>query len=260
VDILLPVVLFLVTSVTAYLGVRVTLHPAETPKAKRLYKVAFGVLTIIATGLIVWQSVLSRAEKTQLRTQLNQIQKNTETPPTVNVSPPTVSVEPRITVPANKAKAYVDFHHLELNWVQKESKLIVNAYAANRVSEPAQNVNARFSVALMPALKGVPSRQTQEKCFADFEKQPHKTGAFRGSLAPDQQIFGTITVSDFDQHFVDQLNSGAIVVMVIGRISFSDDNGIHRKDFCQWVQPPLFTTATTAVVTQFCESHNDLKY
>jgi hypothetical protein len=163
-------------------------------------------------------------------------------------------------VSSNKPKAYIDFDHLELNWAPTESKLYVNAYVANKVPEPARNVNARFAVGFMPAVKGSPTRQTQDKAFADFEKL-HNSTAFRGVLGPGQQIFGTITVTDFDQHFLDHLNSGEAVLIVIGRILFADDNGNHRKDSCQFVQPPLsFTAPTNHFVTHFCDSHNDLRY
>jgi hypothetical protein len=77
-DIVLAVALFLVTSATAYLGVRVTLHPAGTPEAKRNYKIAFGSLTFVAAVLIAWQSTLNRIEQGRLHAQLNKIEKNTE--------------------------------------------------------------------------------------------------------------------------------------------------------------------------------------
>lgn len=91
-DIALAVALFLVTSGTAYLGVHVTLHPAETSRAKSGYKITFAVLTLMAAGLITWQSILNRGEQGRLHAQLNSIQHNTEQPPTVqvNVPPPTL--------------------------------------------------------------------------------------------------------------------------------------------------------------------------
>jgi hypothetical protein len=91
-DIFLAVLLFLVTSGTAYLGVHVTLHPAETANAKRNYKIVFASLTLVAVALIAWQSILNRTEQGILHTQLNRIQHNTEQPPTVqvNVPPPTI--------------------------------------------------------------------------------------------------------------------------------------------------------------------------
>src|SRR5271154_6224164 len=98
-DIVLAVAIFIVTSATAYLGVRVTLHPAETAGAKRNYKIAFAALTVTAAGLITWQSILNRDEQGKLHSQLDHIQHNTETPPQVTVNvpampPTTVNIPP----------------------------------------------------------------------------------------------------------------------------------------------------------------------
>lgn len=240
----------------AVLGVYVSLKP-QRPERHTRFIVAFILLCLGGVVVNVIQTRLASKAQEDLKAELKQIKKNTETPPTVNVSTPA----PQITVAVSKPKAFVDFDHLQLNWDQKESKLTVNAIVISKLPEPARNVNARFSAALMPTQNGVPSRQTQDKCFSEFVRLPKGDPAFRGALGLGQQIFGTMIVTDFNQPMVDKINSGEIALMAVGRISFSDDNGSHGKDFCQWVQPPLFTTAApTTVVTHFCESHNDLQY
>ena len=54
-DIVVPVLFAAVTSVTAYLGVHVTLYPATTHRSLRNYKIAFGLCIAASLGLTVWQ-------------------------------------------------------------------------------------------------------------------------------------------------------------------------------------------------------------
>jgi hypothetical protein len=251
-DVLIAVLLAILTCLVSGLAGQL----AATKPWHKWFFWGSGLLMVVLIGVQTYRNATTQRD---LEVRLAKIQKNTETPPVVNVSPPTVNVEPQISIPTNKAKAYVDVDHLELKWAHSESRLFVDVYATNEASEPAQNVNARFGVGFMPAINGFPTRQTQDKAFADFEKLPHGS-SFRGVLGPHQEIYGTIIVTAFDQHFLDGLNSGGQVSMVVGRISFSDDNGTHRKDYCVFLQPPLLTSPTGPVVTHFCDTHNDLRY
>lgn len=77
-DILVAVALFVLTSAMAYLGVRVTLHPAKTTEQKRKYKLTFSALTVLATALIAWQGYTNRKDQGKLQSQLSDIEHNTE--------------------------------------------------------------------------------------------------------------------------------------------------------------------------------------
>ena len=69
----------------AYMGVHVTLHPQDSPKAKRLWKVGFIVATLATCTLVVWQTKRNGDAQRILQAQLDQIQKNTSQPPQVKV-------------------------------------------------------------------------------------------------------------------------------------------------------------------------------
>lgn len=233
-------------------------HLAATEAWHKWFFWGSGVLMVALIGIQTYRNAMNQRD---LENKLSAIQKNTESPPVVNIAPPAVTVE----VPRNKPKSYVDFDHIELNWDKSSSQLFVNAYATNKAAEVAQNVNARFGVGFVHAVNGLPSREQEDKAFADWEKQsksPNTSTTFVGALGPGQQIFGTMTVTGFDQHFLDRLNSGeGGVMIVVGQISFADDNGTHHKDWCQFVQPPLlFAPESSHIVTHFCESHNNLRY
>ena len=96
-EILLAVFSALFTLATAYLGVHVTIHPAETDKHKLFYKIAFWACGVIACTFIGIQSYRGVKTQSALQIQLNKIQKNTETPPptpVVNVYPATQAPPP----------------------------------------------------------------------------------------------------------------------------------------------------------------------
>jgi hypothetical protein len=57
IDITIAALLTIVMIVMAYLGVHVTLHPADSPRSKRLYKGGFILCAFIAVALVFWQGV-----------------------------------------------------------------------------------------------------------------------------------------------------------------------------------------------------------
>ena len=54
-DITLSVALAIVTIAMAYLGVHVTLHPAESTRTRTAFKAGFSACAIVAVGLVIWQ-------------------------------------------------------------------------------------------------------------------------------------------------------------------------------------------------------------
>jgi hypothetical protein len=104
VDILLAVLLGVLTLITAYLGVHVTLHPAESHREKWAYKIGFTVCGLTACVLIGIQTYRNNAAQQQLQSEITHIQndtvrieKNTEQAPRVevNVPPPSVILQDR---------------------------------------------------------------------------------------------------------------------------------------------------------------------
>ena len=57
VDTALSAALAIVTILIAYLGVHVTLHPAESASARRWYKIGFSGCAISAVSLVIWQGI-----------------------------------------------------------------------------------------------------------------------------------------------------------------------------------------------------------
>jgi hypothetical protein len=95
-DIFIVVALGIATLVTAYLGVHVTLHPAESQKEKQFYKIGFVVCGVLISFLAGWQAYRNNKTQNELSQELGRIEKNTNEPPKVqvNVPPAQVVVEP----------------------------------------------------------------------------------------------------------------------------------------------------------------------
>src|SRR5690349_75856 len=56
-DILLSVLLSILTIYMSYLGVHLTLHPADTPKLKRSYKLRFLIVSVAVIGIVIAQGI-----------------------------------------------------------------------------------------------------------------------------------------------------------------------------------------------------------
>jgi hypothetical protein len=76
-DIVIAVLLGIFTLVTAYLGVHVTIHPADTEKGKWRYKSAFILCGTAACILIGIQTYRNNDAQAAVRSQINRIDRNT---------------------------------------------------------------------------------------------------------------------------------------------------------------------------------------
>lgn len=239
-DIILAVALFFVTSGTAYLGVRVTLHPAETPSAKRSYKLGFLVLTLCAAGLIVSQSLLNRIEQGKLHAQLDKIQKNTEQPPKVELQIPSMQIPspPRqraiiAAVRNTEGDAILFFkdpQHPDQGW-------LMNVWCKNIGPIVAKNVSCRFYEKAIAAEHGIPKRDVLIKEWTAYKHSPVSRQIPGDDLSPNDARFGTTPLGTSE--IPPALNSGELVIFVAGAMWYGDDAGGHKKEFCAWAQPPF---------------------
>lgn len=99
-DIGIAIGIAVLTAAMAYMGVHVSLHPPDHA-VKGRWRLGFITIATAAIGLIAWQTQRGVSSQTKLgsqiadlHSQLNKIQHNTETPPTVNVLPSPVVINP----------------------------------------------------------------------------------------------------------------------------------------------------------------------
>jgi hypothetical protein len=211
VDIFLAVAIFLVTSATAYLGVRVTLHPAETPEAKRRYKIGFGVLTLAAAGLITWQSVLNRRETSELHAQLNRIQHNTE-----QASPSAIIQAIPVTKPFRRTDGRVQVNLLARNMgnrnvqVSWSSKLWV-FWDSEVPKEPKAQ------------------REFEDKLWKQLEADPQRN-ALTVSISMDQpQLVTSIGEKVFSEDDFRAIEQAQQLVYLMSIARYPDN---HETPFC----------------------------
>lgn len=236
-DIVLAIAIFAFMAATAYLGVHVTLHPAETLTAKRTYRWRFAGLTVAAALLIAWQAYLNRQSQAELTAKLNRIQKNTETPPhvTVNVPPPTV-------IPSAQ-KANIQPLGPRLRIQRVYAPVIVDAGCVNAPSAvPANEVQCLNSIFIVPAKDGEPTRQTLNKYYEEFDREAMKEIVQKRrhvTLEPSAALWRTMFTKEMvDDEIEAALVSGSKVVLVTGLIIYTDDAGTHRTEWCRFLQPP----------------------
>jgi hypothetical protein len=76
IDISISAALAILTIAMAYLGVHVTLHPAESQRATRWYKIGFSACALSAVTLVVWQGVRAGRSQKDFATQIGSLETN----------------------------------------------------------------------------------------------------------------------------------------------------------------------------------------
>jgi len=99
-SLVLPVSIFVLVALGAYMGVHVTMHPPETALAKRWWKIGFCLTTLIAAVLIGLQTIKATREANILKLEVEQltrstgvIERQTKQSPTISVNVPPAVVQ-----------------------------------------------------------------------------------------------------------------------------------------------------------------------
>jgi hypothetical protein len=87
-DIHIPIFVAAFTLVTAFLGMHVTLHPAETQQQKVWYKIGFLVCALVGCILVGVQAWRNNHAQGKLQAEIDRIEINTKQPPKVEVNVP----------------------------------------------------------------------------------------------------------------------------------------------------------------------------
>jgi len=133
-DIVVAIATALITALTAYLGIHVTLHPAESPCSKKLYKAGFILSGAMGVALVGIQSYRNNVAQGALQSQLNRIEHNSQEPPSVqvNVPPPTVIFEqPQATVERDSGKAVSSPGRARFALSEDHARIAVTEITAN---------------------------------------------------------------------------------------------------------------------------------
>jgi hypothetical protein len=233
-DIVLAVFSFLFVAGTSYLGVHVTLHPAETPRAKLFYKIAFALGTLLAAIAIGWQAWLGRVSQSGLQRQLEKIQHNTEQPPIVNVAPPIIN-----NIPSGRSE------HTAIAWA--------NMVPNSPVPQPGPllpfstdkqpQINMGFhnagdfsviSAKAQGALLLVPHTRQQTEVYKKYIKSILSSESqVSGTLVPHEQggWYHTYNGPKLSDQDIADLNVGAKILCGIAVVTWTDKTGTYRTSF-----------------------------
>ncbi len=265
-DISLVAIAALAQGITGYLGWRVTMDGADFNSAKRKkYEFLFAacaILGVLATVGAAYRGgsigkdleEIKRSQQSQGK-ELKAIEKNQKHPPNVTMTVPPAPPQPKrraiVTLSRNTMDDGIqitrDSQYSQLGWLVNVScKNTGTIVIAKRVAcaEYAQRI---------PANGGIPGKSTLREYWNEFSKKlvsAHPPQYV--DLDPGKNTWGSVGLNMLE---VDpSLNSGSKVIMVAGAIFYSDEAGPHKKEFCEWAQPPFNPSNPT---WHFCEiGHN----
>ena len=248
IDVTITVLVAIAAWRMAYLG----LHPPDE-LSKTKYRTEFKCWGVLLVLLAIWQGVrqqITQQAWTKILTGLSTDVKGLkDKPPVVEVNVP-----PALNPPPVKQRATMgipDYNGVKFDY-NPQSGWWVNLLCQNMgTSAVAKNVVCTTSTEKVPAINRAPTKQTLQGVWMRFSKLvTHPAPSV--DLEPGKGIWGSFGL---DMHDIDPaLISGDKVIVLAGTISYSDDLGRHRKEYCRWSQPPFVPDNT---VWHLCEiGHN----
>jgi hypothetical protein len=259
-DIAISAVLAILTILMGYLGVHVTLHPAESPSTARRYKIAFVFCAILTVCLVVWQGVRNSQTQSQLRQELVQIDQNTRTPPRVDVNVPAPQVNVQLP-PAAQVQKTGDRPILQILNEAPSSRALtpgtplgMNVVIHNEGPVPAKGVK---DLSIIDTIAGPPSEEKEEAFFKklaaeeqepDFRKKPG-TG-----LGLHSGFFSTFYTEELTAQQINALKTGDLLIYLVSKVDYQDLTGNHFE-----TEACAFYWGNQPTVWHVCRTHNSIK-
>jgi hypothetical protein len=214
--------LSIITIIMGYLGVHLTMHPAESQKARVRYKLGFASCAVAVVALVIWQGVRNTQSQSSLETQIRSLKDQLahshihfDTNPVVSVPDPT-----KFKVPTTMKEIF----------------------AANKMAEfnvGYQNIGASitkrtggFGEVIVTA-----KRPDLDQLFSMVATQ-FKDGWTGDELVPQDRRFFTVRSRILTLDEINELDRGVIGLYLIATVRFSDATGDYQQDFCSWLQLP----------------------
>lgn len=215
-DVIIAASVAAIQVVLVWYGVHVT-----TGEHRLRNAIFIGLIGGFGIGLTIWGAIRNGVAEQQLQTQLGNIQKNTETPPKVEVN---------VATPSNPPK------HGEV--VFDNPSLL----ASNPVVPPKSGQIPELNI-VFRALEG--SAVTKElygavivipvalidngTAFLKYRKDI-KTRTTGGTLTTDERAFYTFSGKALGEQDVSDINAGKAGICAIGFINWSDQTGSYETD------------------------------
>lgn len=214
-------------------------HLAAT---KRWHKWLFwgaGVLMVILIGIQTYRNENAQAD---LQKQLNTIQKNTETPPTFNVTVPPAAPAP---IQPHRSGGFLQFEKVEFREqvMSQDKPFSVNIYVRNSGTEPIYGTCHFFAVQLADGAAKTESasalldKKMHQKLLEMARKAQKDSLAqhLKGSVVGiGESIWGTFGFNSLTSEQVAGIADGNLRFYVFVWARW--DNGDRDVDDCRWLQ------------------------
>jgi hypothetical protein len=240
-DVLLAIILSLIAARLGYLGVMLTMYPAESEVAKKRYKKAFIVWPLLATGLIVWQAVLTHKAQTALQTQLSGIANSiidvgTEiaTPRKNNNEPPLVAHTQAI------ARSHIRVTAVDFTSADSDDVIRARVHFENDGDVPITDLRNCITLAALPFSNDIKTQTTiEDNIFQmtmaavreDCPIGPNQVPAHSISLNSDDHGTHPLTPDLYGK-----VKRGEYAIYLVGRIEYRDSKILRHSDYCYWTK------------------------
>jgi hypothetical protein len=257
-DIGIAVAIALLLAITAYLGTHLTMHPAETPRQKFWYKAGFAICGLVGCALIGIQTWRNNQTQDDLRGRLSRIEKNTKTPPNVQVTN-NVPAPQIVFAPPTPATARIVLTQMISSYYQKGQRQGNDVCSAEANSTIALIVGQVVSFNVCFKNDGAASADgtrtigklyfaadssaaTQKALRGQFEKylnQKLKTSTGSTFEPNSSEIFTTVTsdrvvTKDDPMLLIDRKE---FLYMLLSA-TYTDRSGDHYQHYCRIFVPP----------------------
>jgi hypothetical protein len=221
-DVSLSGVLAILTLVMGYLGVHLTMHPAESPTARSCYKGGFGTCAILMVGLVVWQALRNGQNQASLQAQVTDLQQRLahshihfDTNPVISVGNPT-----KFKVPTTLKEVFIANGRAEFN-----------VYYQNVGASNVKRTAALGNVIVTEA------RPDLDQAFSKLSRQ-FGDGWKGDELVPQDRRFVSPNSRNLTVDEINRLDDGKLGLFLVAAVRFSDSTGEYQQEFCGWLQLP----------------------
>jgi hypothetical protein len=233
--------LAILTMVMGYLGVHLTMHPAESRKARRVYKGAFCSCAILMVILVVCQGIRASNSRSRLEGQISDLrEKLTHTHIHFNTNAIALATgdATRFKVPPTMAQIFA-----------MDGKAEFNVDYQNVGPSNSEHTGATGAIFLAEAEPNLDS------LFSALDAK-FKAGWVGDELVPQDHRFFTASSRPLSTEDIAKLDHGTMGLYLLAKVKFSDPTGDYEQDFCGWLQLPL---PSSELVWHDCGSHESEK-
>jgi len=213
------------------------MHPADSPRARRRYKVAFCSCAVSMVGLVIWQGARNAKGQSLLQSRVSDLQSTlSHTHIRFNIGAIAISTDDptRFKVPATMAQVF------SLNGKAQFNVDFQNVGASN--SEHTSVIGDVIVVDAKPDL---------DKIFSTLETG-FKDGIAGDELVPQDHKFFTANSRNLSMQDIDRLDHGKMGLYLVAVVRFSDQTGDYQQESCGWLQLPM---TSHQLVWHGCGSH-----